>query len=244
MVRSFRNTSGAATTIPAGLLSSMILAGTALVSPAVPSGMESRPTANPETHRIHLISAFTDPSGGHLQTRTWSVETSSTYKPDVVQTETLVLVPADRVTGSATTVLEVVEFVDSATKNPFDAHHQIETSKWLSIEHNMARWRKLSPGWDGASAVPPETSSLDAMKDFVSKLRQLDIAPPSTMISADGELTIHWDSNAGYAHISFLSDGHIIGIVRRKGQRSIEFDEPYDSYQLDSHLYSSLKALA
>ncbi|RWO81543.1 hypothetical protein [Mesorhizobium sp.] len=224
----------------------MILAGSAMVSHPASAYVESRTAGRLENGRVQAVSAFTAVPlrEEDNEFRPWSVPTGSTYKPQIVQSREPFYVPTDRITGRATTLFATFEFIDSNTRNPLDAVYEIEASKWMEIEHNIARWRKLSFGWDGISAVPPKASTLDAMKDFVSKIRQLEISPPSTMIASDGEVTLHWDSEPGYAHISFLSDGYIVGIVRRKGQAAIEFDVPSSGYQITSQLYSALKALA
>lgn len=75
-----------------------------------------------------------------------------------------------------------------------------------SVLLELASYQDLTPGWDGPHSQGPTQASVDAAKNFVSKI-PAGLPLPIPMISPTGEVGVYWDEISGYADVSFDRDG-------------------------------------
>ena len=94
-----------------------------------------------------------------------------------------------------------------------------------TVQAKIEAWSKLPDDWDGNDGQAPAGFVIDHAVMVLSLLQVHKIPAPSPYVAGDGEVGFRWQTDRGFASISFLSDKHLVGFVRAKGQAPFRLDE-------------------
>lgn len=98
---------------------------------------------------------------------------------------------------------------------------------WLAILALLDDWSLLTDGWFDERSKAPSRELLDNAREFISKIVRVRLAPEA-YIDPDGEVGFRWKSEKGFASISFLQDGDIVGAIRSNSDGILlEVDTPF-----------------
>lgn len=100
-------------------------------------------------------------------------------------------------------------------RTPPQAHGKQEV-----LHRLIAKFADLSDGWNGEGSAGPSAKAVDAAKKFLQSIPP-GIALPTPMLTDGGDMEFYWSVPAGYADISFDTNG--VGSLFARNQWGEEY---------------------
>jgi len=122
------------------------------------------------------------------------------------------------------------ELIKSSAQSEFVKLEQV----YSSLRDQLAVLRSLRPGWDSYRAPAPNAASIELAQDGLQTLRDLNAKPSAVLPSADGGVGICFMEADRYAHVEFLNNGHVHGLMYGGGKNA-------ESWELESADGGSLR---
>lgn len=105
-----------------------------------------------------------------------------------------------------------------------------KAAAWSALRMKVDEWGGLPADWDGMGGAPASQSVCSSAQMMIDNLQLAGMALPQADFAGDGEITFRWVSGADVATVSYLADGHVVGIVRAGDRAPYKFDEPVSSF--------------
>ena len=105
----------------------------------------------------------------------------------------------------------------------------------------MVEYLNLAEGWDGADSIIVPKLAVENALSFLSKF-PLNLAPPTPMIAADGEVGLYWRHQSAYVEVEFAGDGVVFGYGRDLDGKEQFFEDL--SIDVDEELTKAIEVVS
>jgi hypothetical protein len=94
------------------------------------------------------------------------------------------------------------------------------------VRNRVDEYARLPDDWDGYGGCAPNANVISAAKDVLRYLERAGVSAPASYVAGDGEVGFRWNTARGFASISLLEDGHLVGFAQPQGAAAYMVDEP------------------
>ena len=115
---------------------------------------------------------------------------------------------------------------------------------WAEIFSDLARWKALPPGWDGADGIPLSPVAFVAARAIGQEIRAAKLPKPDHFIAVDGEISFDWKGPGKRASISIDAEGKVVAYCQRVDTPLLEVEEDNPEVIDWGELFEALRTFA